>query len=149
MRAKERTNSLVTQPDETGLSNTSTSSLSLLFSTNTSKQPTKPVRAKESQIPWQLKLVKLGCQLHQQVYSHFYFQHTFPYSLRNPMRTKERTNSLIAQAGESGLSTSSTRFYHFYLQQTFPNQGVGTLGTKNIRVKGYQGLSSKAKVFQA
>ena len=127
MRAKERTNSLVTQPDETGLSNTSTSSLSLLFSTNTSKQPTKPVRAKESQGEYKFLGSSswwnwvVSCQLHQQVYSHFYFQHTFPYSLRNPMRTKERTNSLIAQAGESGLSTSSTSFYHFYFQQTFPN----------------------------
>ena len=83
MGAKERTNSLVTQPDETGLSNTSTSSLSLLFSTNTSKQPTKPVRAKESQGEYKFLGSSswwnwvVSCQLHQQVYSHFYFQQTF------------------------------------------------------------------------
>ena len=37
-----------------------------------------------------------------------FFRQTFRNRLRNSVRAKERTNSLVSQAGESGLSTSLT-----------------------------------------
>ena len=72
---------------------------------------------------------------------HFCFQPTFPYSLQNPGRAKERTNSMVAKAGESEMSTISTGF----LSLSFPTD-ISKQPTKTSESQGEDKFLGSSKM---